>query len=124
MLVSCVQEKHPYKIHPNNLTAAHFRTPNGEIRVDFDPTTMIASLDNCGVEIVKKKVEKFKEAIEAKMKAGIDPFKEGYQFNWEDDMNQINFNRLRLAFEIFIGDEGRRLHAFVSDVVEDERNHS
>ena len=95
LLVSCVEDKAPYRAHPNKLIGRN--CTNGVCKMEVkENVNMTAVFQNLGVHCVKK--DKVAESLDQRRKMKIDPFKQGFQNN----PTSFNLNTIRLCFQAFL----------------------
>ena len=121
VVVSCVEEKAPYRTHPHKVVGK--KCNQGVCIADVDESNMTLTLQSLGIQCVKKK--DMAESLTVRRSIGIDPFKQGY-----DHMHQgspsMNLNAIRLSFQCYLMNlPGNRQHIaltpIVSDVIKDKK---
>jgi len=124
LIVSCVEEKSPYRCHPHNLVGR--RCDRGVCKINVAPdgshpdnADMSILFKDLGVQCVKKRDTV--SSLEARKAIGIDPFKQGFQHMHK---GPVNLNALRLCFQTSLlipGREPIHLEPVVSDVIRDKK---
>jgi len=94
LYMSCVDEKSPYRIHPNKLASKG--NVYDRVKIRFDQDNMIATLKNIGIQSITK--TQIMESLKEKEEAKVDPFKQGYNMN----PGLIILGKLRLCFEVIL----------------------
>ena len=93
--MSCVEDKAPFRAHPNKLVGRN--CINGVCKVDVDENVnMTATFPSLGVRCIKK--DSMAESLDQRMKMRIDPFKQGFQ----GKPTSFNLNAIRLCFQAFV----------------------
>lgn len=116
--VSCVEEKMPFRSHPNNLVGKFCR--NGVCKVPFNESDMAAVIKGVGIQCVKKNDVKF--SLQQRQSMNVDPFAQGF----ESDHSSFNLNAVRLCFQVFLNVPHFglvRLRPVVSDVIMDNKTY-
>ena len=88
MVVSCVEEKAPYRTHPHNLVGKKCR--QGVCVVDVDEIDMTLILQSLGVQCVKKR--DMPDSLMIRKTIGIDPYQQGFEHM---HMGSLNLNAIR-----------------------------
>jgi len=92
--LTCVDEKPPYRIHPNKLACKG--NVFDRLKIRFDPTDMIAIVKNIGIQSITK--THIVESLKEKQAGKVDPFKQGFMHN----PGLIILGKLRLCFEVVL----------------------
>ena len=99
VIVSCVEDKAPYRAHPNKLVGKFCQ--NGACKVEISENmNMTTSFQSLGVRCVKK--DGILESLKERANMKIDPFKQGFEYR----SNSYNLNAIRLCFQAFIMVQG------------------
>jgi len=118
VVVSCVEDKAPFRCHPHNLVGK--RCDQGVCSIDFDPKLdMDILFKDLGVQCVKKRDTA--SSLEARKTIGVDPFEQGFQHMHK---GPVNLNAIRLCFQCSLTVPGRdpiHLKPIVSDVIRDKK---
>ena len=120
IVVSCVEDKPPYRAHPNKLVGKN--CTNGVCKVEVnEPGDMTTSFPSLGVRCVKR--DGILESLTQRQNMKIDPFKQGFQVK----TGTFNLNAIRLCFQPFImgpsGSQPIPATPVVSDVIFDRKSH-
>ena len=95
IVVSCVEDKPPYRAHPNKLVGKN--CTNGVCKVEVNESgDMTTSFPSLGVRCVKR--DGILESLTQRQNMKIDPFKQGFQVK----TGTFNLNAIRLCFQPFI----------------------
>nr|XP_008524232.1 PREDICTED: proto-oncogene c-Rel isoform X2 [Equus przewalskii] len=109
--ITLVTKSDPYKPHPHDLVGKDCR--DGYYEAEFGQERRPLFFQNLGIRCVKKK--EVKEAIVARIRAGINPFNvpEAQLLDIED----CDLNVVRLCFQVFLPDEHGNLTTALPPVV-------
>lgn len=94
VFLSCVDEKPPYRVHPNKLACKG--NVYDRLKLRFDQSDMVTTIKNIGIQSITK--THIMESLKEKEVAKVDPFKQGYSFN----PGLIILGKLRLCFEVVL----------------------
>lgn len=119
VVVSCVEDKPPFRAHPHNLVGKNSK--RGVFSKEVDEKTMTATFNNLGIQCATRKDAA--ESLQVRQSNKVDPFKQGFDFN---NINSFNLNAVKLCFQCFIrtGPGSRDLYelpAKVSDTIFDAK---
>jgi len=122
VVVSCVEEKPPFRCHPHNLVGK--RCESGICRIDVDHRDDMSILfKDLGVQCVKKRDTS--TSLEARKAIGVDPFKKGFQHMQKGLEQGLNLNAIRLCFQASLVIPGRdepvHLKPVISEVIRDKK---
>jgi len=94
VFLSCIDEKPPYRVHPNKLACKG--NVYDRLKLRFDQSDMVTTIKNIGIQSITK--THIMESLKEKEVAKVDPFKQGYTFN----PGLIILGKLRLCFEVVL----------------------
>ena len=95
VVVSCVEDKPPYRTHPHNLVGKDGMCKKGVCSVDFNNPDMTVSFQNLGIQCVKRRDAP--ASLTRREQIQVDPFKHGFKHKH----SSINLNVIRLCFQVF-----------------------
>jgi hypothetical protein len=96
VVVSCVEEKEPYRCHPHKLVGKDGMCKKGVCSMDINTPEMTATFQNLGIQCVRRKDAP--ASLAQREKIQVDPFKQGFM---HANM-AINLNAIRLCFQVKI----------------------
>ena len=97
VIISCVTLDDPPKPHPHSIVGRE-SCRNGICSMKVHVKDGLVSFSNLGIQCVKKK--QVKEALKLRKHEQVDPFKTG--FSHMEKIDTIDFNAVRLCFQVFI----------------------
>lgn len=121
VVVSCVEEKEPYRCHPHKLVGKDGMCKKGVCSMDINTPDMTATFQNLGIQCVRRKDAP--ASLAQREKIQVDPFKQGFM---HANM-AINLNAIRLCFQVFLKTQECGLVPLapvVSNVIQDKKAHS
>ena len=116
VVVSCVEEKPPYRTHPHNLVGKQCK--KGVCSAEVNQASMTCVFQNLGIQCVRKRDAP--ESLSQRQAIRVDPFKQGFGHK----SAAINLNAIRLCFQVFLKPELTPLEPVVSEVIRDRKAHS
>lgn len=121
VVVSCVEEKEPYRCHPHKLVGKDGMCKKGVCSMDINTPDMTVTFQNLGIQCVRRKDAP--ASLAQREKIQVDPFKQGFM---HANM-AINLNAIRLCFQVFLKTQECGLVPLapvVSNVIQDKKAHS
>eukprot|EP00096_Caligus_rogercresseyi_P014482 TRINITY_DN6999_c0_g1_i2.p1 TRINITY_DN6999_c0_g1~~TRINITY_DN6999_c0_g1_i2.p1 ORF type:complete len:382 (+),score=129.89 TRINITY_DN6999_c0_g1_i2:650-1795(+) len=120
VVVSCVEDKLPYRAHPHNLVGKDGICKKGVCSMDINSDDMTCSFQNLGIQCVKRKDAP--DSLAQRQMIRVDPFKQGFSHK----NSAVNLNAVRLCFQAFLKSEDTLtpLAPVVSNVVVDRKVHT
>uniref|UniRef100_A0A0K2UFK0 Embryonic polarity protein dorsallike [Acyrthosiphon pisum] n=1 Tax=Lepeophtheirus salmonis TaxID=72036 RepID=A0A0K2UFK0_LEPSM len=120
VVVSCVEDKAPYRAHPHNLVGKDGICKKGVCSMDINNDEMMCSFQNLGIQCVKRKDAP--DSLTQRQMIRVDPFKQGFAHK----NSAVNLNAVRLCFQAFLkkGESLTPLPAVVSNTVVDRKVHT
>jgi len=120
VIVSCVEDKAPYRNHPYELVGK--RCKGGVCRLHFDEKWE-ATLENVGILATDDK-HLLNAALNRRKELRIDPYLQGgnnEDLNLEsyDYLESYDLHSFRLCFQVFIPEEGQKSHLKLDPVISD-----
>ena len=112
VIVSCVDDKAPYRNHPNELVGKNCR--HGYCRLQFD-SNWEAELKNVGTSLIQNQ-DVLRTSLAKRTELRIDPYSQGYD---ELNLDSYDLQSFRLCFQVFIPTESShmKLDSVISEVI-------
>ena len=112
VIVSCVDDKAPYRNHPYELVGK--RCKGGVCRLHFDEKWE-ATLENVGILATDDK-HLLNAALNRRKELRIDPYLQGGN-NEDLNLESYDLHSFRLCFQVFVPEEGQKSHLKLEPVI-------